>query len=375
MCKCKRGEGVKKEGHECKMWNNTEVKDYWHRSERYWEEKVAKVRNGSLKKGYTASDHMDWADKHNYGITHFGIHPDLLNRENIRYDTFHLKCAITRALMSYVRSFTQNYMSVETNMQFMKELGEFWNEYHTTVWDTNRSFASFKGNELALFVANTGAIVDFLKRKVSRTQLRENLTESLELWTRMFKVLGITWIADGSEYLKEVDRYEKNVKRLYELGGESFLSRKSNAEKDKGYNETFYFHVLRYYLPAIMKDTFEKHHLGIGIFTMQGFERRNKESKLKMTRNSNFKGKNTIRANLEKLWTKLFHSKKNKSKNVKQVKEGKKSKNKKKQHNDNNNNVVVMNTTNTEDTTSTTTKNKNDNNDEDDHDSIVKVMI
>ena len=48
----------------------------------------------------------------------------------------------------------------------------------------------------------------------------------------------------------------------------------------KEYNDnTFYFHYLRYYLSKIASLTFKRHKLGISIFTMQRFERRNKESK------------------------------------------------------------------------------------------------
>ena len=63
--------------------------------------------------------------------------------------------------------------------------------------------------------------------------------------------------------------------QLYKLGADSFLT-KGNT---KGNDKSFYFHVLRFYIPQIAKATFEWHGLGIGIYTMQGFERQNKESK------------------------------------------------------------------------------------------------
>jgi hypothetical protein len=44
-------------------------------------------------------------------------------------------------------------------------------------------------------------------------------------------------------------------------------------------DESLYVHKLGYYMPVHVKITFERHRLVIGIFTMQGFERRNKESK------------------------------------------------------------------------------------------------
>ena len=60
-------------------------------------------------------------------------------------------------------------------------------------------------------------------------------------------------------------------------------------------------HTLRFYLPQIAEQTFEKFGLGLGIFTMQGFEQRNKESKNTLSRFSNGNG-NTLIANLKRLW-------------------------------------------------------------------------
>ena len=44
-------------------------------------------------------------------------------------------------------------------------------------------------------------------------------------------------------------------------------------------NENYYCHVLINYTPIVMKETFDEFGVGIGIFSMQGIERRNKESK------------------------------------------------------------------------------------------------
>ena len=49
------------------------------------------------------------------------------------------------------------------------------------------------------------------------------------------------------------------------------------------------------------KEAFEKHGVGIGIFTMQGFERRNKESKNCMKRFSNGKG-NVLVNNIKRVF-------------------------------------------------------------------------
>ena len=74
---------------------------------------------------------------------------------------------------------------------------------------------------------------------------------------------------------------------FYEVGSKTFLSQSMN----RGCSETFYMHVLRYYIPKIAMITLERHRLGVGIFSTQSFERRNNESKNCLKRFSNNKGK------------------------------------------------------------------------------------
>ena len=52
---------------------------------------------------------------------------------------------------------------------------------------------------------------------------------------------------------------------------------------------------------SVADTTFERHKTGVGIFTMQGFERRNKESKTTLRRFSNYTG-NVLISNLCRVW-------------------------------------------------------------------------
>ena len=83
---------------------------------------------------------------------------------------------------------------------------------------------------------------------------------------------------------------------FYKYGAESFLSKKSIGDC-----ETFYMHTLRFYIPKIVDDTWKRFQLGIGIFTMQGFERRNKESKNIFVNHTNKKG-NQVKQSMQRLW-------------------------------------------------------------------------
>ena len=65
-----------------------------------------------------------------------------------------------------------------------------------------------------------------------------------------------------------------------------------------------------YYMPRLAYATFKEHKLGLGIFTMQGFERRNKESKNILKRFNNNKG-NLVVSNIKRLWDLFEHSKNN----------------------------------------------------------------
>ena len=70
--------------------------------------------------------------------------------------------------------------------------------------------------------------------------------------------------------------FSTNLKLFYKAGKHSFLTKNALII---GQNETFYLHWLRFYLPKNAKETYENLNLGIGFFSMQEFERQNKEYK------------------------------------------------------------------------------------------------
>ena len=150
---------------------------------------------------------------------------------------------------------------------------------------------------MALFVGNIEQIAQFLESHFQSTNEIEDFIHSLRLWKKIFKFLGITFIEDKEEYEKRMEEFNINVQKFYEHGSRTFLSSPGSMD---GNQETFYTHTLRYYIPDIVSETFKKHALGVGIFTMQGFERRNKESKNCLRRFTNGKG-NMLVQNMKRL--------------------------------------------------------------------------
>ena len=236
---------------------------------------MKRERVGEAK--YVVKDHMDWVDIHNCGISHFGFSPSVLPRSSLRFDVFHLRSGVTRRLMTNLRNFLMgSTMEVELVEKFSDVLSNFWSEYNMLLWNLNKNFQRLVGSEILCFIKNTKLITEFLKEEYEASEVLDDLCNGLLLWEKITPFLLITKIDDVEEYKLKLNAFKNNLKEFYEIGGRLFLT-KNPAEV--GGDETFYFHVLRFYLPHIAKVTLDEHQLGLGIFTMQGFECRNKESK------------------------------------------------------------------------------------------------
>ena len=129
----------------------------------------------------------------------------------------------------------------------------------------------------------------------------KSVCEGLTLWEEITPFLVITTIKDVPKYMVELEKWVDKLKRFYEVGEKTFLTKNPSNPGD---DETFYLHCLRFYLPQIAKDTAQKFSLGLGVYTMQGFERRNKESKYTLRRFTNTKG-NIVAPNLRRLYDKF----------------------------------------------------------------------
>ena len=224
---------------------------------------------------YTVKKHMDWIDIHNVGVSHFGIHPDKMQRHDIRFDVCHVRCAITRKLMTHLRTFMMT-TTPELMEMFSCLIHTFWSEFNVLIWNMDRPFTSFLGTELLQFIRNSQLIIDFLKKHFSETETLQDLCDGLELWNKISPFLVIGKIDNVETYQEKLDEFNENLKAFYDVGGRTFLTK--NIEHP-GFDETFYMHTLRFYMPMIAQETLREHNMGLGVFTMQGYERRNKESK------------------------------------------------------------------------------------------------
>ena len=115
-------------------------------------------------------------------------------------------------------------------------------------------FARLKGPEILKFITNTTKIITFFKSNFEATDIMKDLCKVLKLWEEITPFLLITEIKDVDKYKDLLNLWEK-LEEFYVVGGRTILTKNpANAGDD----ETFYFHVLRFYLPKIAKKNNER---------------------------------------------------------------------------------------------------------------------
>ena len=234
---------------------------------------------------YDLDAHHAWIDQHNHGILHFGIYPNHLRLNNLRFDVFHLTCAITRCLLLALRTFLFK-QSYEVMDRFVKLLFNFWCSYNLDVWTQNKEFSSFIGLDIRQFIKKIPLVTAFLVDNFNSNEFVDSIITGLNLWVDLCKFIHITKIDDENDYKNEMDTFDSKIKVFFTAGGKSFLTKGAVADDDKA----LYMHYLRCYIPKLSRTKFKDHHLGVGVFTMQGCERRNKETKQVFARHCNVKG-------------------------------------------------------------------------------------
>ena len=269
LCGCKAHARVyDNDSSKCAMLNDNEYKQRWGLSKERWEHWSQPGRTLN-KKAYTKSKHKIWCDSENLGITHFGVNPDVFPTSHLRFDMFHLKCAITRSVMNECRDLIMKQSQSLRDSWTERVLKDIFHKFHIFCWNYNFAFSVMKGNDLGMFIVKIPRVTEFLKTNLIQTNQVKNMVEALDLLPIIFEFMSKSYIEDEELYLEQLEEFKINLELFYKNGRTTFLLE----------NESFYHHCMRFYLPRIAEKTYNRHKLGLGVFNMQGFERRNKESK------------------------------------------------------------------------------------------------
>ena len=166
-----------------------------------------------------------------------------------------------------------------------------------------------KGDEIKRFVLAAPAICELLEASFEDDALVLSIVKALRLWydiERFLKVGNIKLEAKDKNLPVPILilKFEQNITEFYHVGSTSFMKRKLVGD-----SETYYLHCLRFYISKLARQTWERHECGIGIYSMQGFERRNKESKSIMNKFNNNK-QHRIPQQLRRLWDIFYRPRK-----------------------------------------------------------------
>ena len=189
-------------------------------------------------------------------------------------------------------------LSTEKQAEFCDILSQFWSMHNCLLWVMGNPFQRLVGSDLFSFVQNIHKVTSFLQQSIVANNTMDQLCEALHLWKEITPMLTLLKYDNEEDYYSKYDAFVTAVKRFYVCGSKTFITKDPS---NVGGEETFYLHVLRFYLPQKMHQLYVKHKVGLGVCTMQGFERRNKESKNTMQRFYNGRG-NVLVTNMKRLW-------------------------------------------------------------------------
>ena len=186
------------------------------------------------------------------------------------------------------------------------------------LWKLDKKFTSLKGDDVKRFVLAGPAIADLMLKWLEEDRLLLSIVKALRLWCDIERFLKIGNIKLKSEEKKIpvttlIDEFVKNITKFYDVGSTSFMK-----HKRVGDHETYYLHCLRFYILKLARQTWETHECGIVICSIQGFERRNKESKNCMKKFNNNK-QHIIPQSLRRLWDIFFRRRKKKGRKKQKV--------------------------------------------------------
>ena len=300
-CACGRGDGST-EHHKCVAWTNEKYIENIKKSALRWSKREAIER--LRKQPYTIENHKDWCDQKNDGICHFSVVPqDYKFASCTRYDVFHGRGNVAKKMITHIYNILNgNYTNLEHFALFLASL-KSWGDYKISPWLTGDGVARLKGVHIKEFVKRTNDVTALLS-SICLPHEVEHINAALKAYEKMSKILSFVFIDEyeavkdflqdsllnGSSPKEQIanymsETYKKYAKEFYNAGIKSFMT---NAIVGDG--ETFYIHNLFFYMPSIIEDTYKKHKLGPGVWSMEGFEYKNAQSKQAVYTHSNCKG-------------------------------------------------------------------------------------
>ena len=142
---------------------------------------------------------MDWIDKSNNGISHFGLDPHLLPLSSILFDVFHLWSSITRHLHSRLRDCIFSQEEFECKEALENILATECNAYFILVWNTNHPLSSLRRKKILGCIMLIPKVVEFIEKKFIMTTYLKHLCAGFTLWREISSFIHTMVIVDSIE--------------------------------------------------------------------------------------------------------------------------------------------------------------------------------
>jgi len=124
------------------------------------------------------------------------------------------------------------------------------------------------------FIKLMPKIINFFKENLEDTSIVQHIIKLLNIYPQLDSFIQISKVTNHQLYQSQIINFKHNLIQFQEAASETIYTNKSIGD-----SKFFYGHILFYYYPILVNQIWNKHKLGIGIFNLQGMERRNKESK------------------------------------------------------------------------------------------------
>ena len=304
ICECEKGDSLRNENR-CKLITNERYKQLYNNSHSYFSQQTRKQAQDESHPSYTNEMHKTWCSIHNSGMTHRHFLPLTYNVEGIRFDIFHGRSGTLKIMIGYIRTLLDNnYNALGKFKQFLGKL-DHWDDYVIDQFLSGDTNTRLKGKHTKCFIKRADDVISELRKLLDEVDIAE-FCICLKSFQKMSEIISIVFIDEyntvkhllpaGSTITETSEpaviaeaifkEYENNAKLLFTNGFLSFMERNDGS----GAGESFYLHVLRHYMPHHMRVTYQRHRLGIAIFSMEGFEYKNYTSKYVMRNRNNGRG-------------------------------------------------------------------------------------
>ena len=142
-------------------------------------------------------------------------------------------------------------------------------EHYIDCYETGKNLACMHEEQIEQFLHLVPFVAHFFSTEVEQTSISKATLDILKYYPAIDQFLRITKVVDTSSSIE--------IQNSQKLQCEQDITKfKSNL---LNYQKNFYAHALCCYYPQLVNKVWKNHGVGVGVFTLQGFERRNKESK------------------------------------------------------------------------------------------------